>query len=384
MDRFLTATATAEDWAHAAKECCDGLGAIPTPAPGQALVGFVYMTDGLSADTSSILTYLRQKTGVQHWCGTTGIGILANNWECHDTPGLAVMVCEFPEAGFHVFSGVLSDFQELPAETRAWMKEPTPGFGIVHGDPTNESIGDAIQSLAQGLAQGSDRAFGGGFLVGGLSASRGENYQIADRLTGGGASGIAFGPGVEVATGLSQGCNPLGGTHLVTDAVDNVIMALDGEPALDVLKEDVGELLARDLQRISGYVHVGMPVTGSDTGDYMVRNLVALDPERGWLAIAGNVTPGDRIIFVRRDPASAREDMDRMLNDMKSRIPGEPKGGLYFSCVARGPNMFGAQGEEARMIHNILGDVPLVGFFGNGEVSDARLYAYTGVLALFF
>ncbi|MBT7506966.1 MAG: histidine kinase, partial [Rhodospirillales bacterium] len=118
--------------------------------------------------------------------------------------------------------------------------------------------------------------------------------------------------------------------------------------------------------------------------DYMVRNLVALDPERGWLAIAGNVTPGDRIIFVRRDPASAREDMDRMLNDMKSRIPGEPKGGLYFSCVARGPNMFGAQGEEARMIHNILGDVPLVGFFGNGEVSDARLYAYTGVLALFF
>ncbi len=380
MDRFLTATANAEDWAHAAKACCDGLGPIPEPAPGNALVGFLYLTDGLAADSISVLTYVRQKTGIQHWCGTSGIGILSNNWECHDTPGLALMVCEFPRSEFHVFSGVVSDFQEMSATSRTWMEEATPGFGVVHGDPTNENIGSAIQSLALGLGG----SFGGGFLVGGLTASRGENYQIADRITGGGVSGIAFGSGVEVATGLSQGCNPLGASHLVTDAVDNVVIGLDGEPALDVLKEDVGELLARDLERIAGYVHAALPVTGSDTGDYMVRNLVALDPERGWLAIGGNVVPGDRIIFVRRDPASARADMDRMLTDLKSRIPGPPKGGLYFSCVARGPSMFGAQGEEARMIHNILGDVPLVGFFGNGEISNARMYAYTGVLTLFF
>ncbi len=380
MDRFLSASARADDWAHAAKECCDGLGPIPEPASGHALVGFLYLTDSLAADTSSILTYVRQKTGVNHWCGTTGIGIISTNWECHDAPGLTIMIGEFPESGFHVFSGVISDFQEMPAQSRGWMEETTPGFGVVHGDPTNEDIGAAIQSLALGLGG----SFGGGFLVGGLTASRGENYQIADRITGGGASGIAFGPGVEVATGLSQGCNPLGASHLVTDAVDNVVMGLDGEPALEVLKEDVGELLARDLQRIAGYVHVALPVTGSDTGDYMVRNLVALDPEHGWLAIGGDVAPGDRLIFVRRDPASARADMDHMLLGMKSRIPGKPKGGLYFSCVARGPNMFGAQGEEARMIHNILGDVPLVGFFGNGEISNARLYAYTGVLTLFF
>ena len=380
MKRFLTAHAMAGDWAHAAKDCCDNLGALPTPEDGCSLVGFLYVTDGLAADMGSILTYVRQKTGIQHWCGTIGIGIISNNWECHDELGITMMVAEFPDGGFHVFSGVVSDYQELPAESRAWIDKTTPGFGVVHGDPTNEYVGAAIQSLALGLGG----TFGGGFLVGGLSASRGENYQVADRITGGGVSGIAFGPGVEVATGLSQGCNPLGPSHLVTDAVDNVVMALDGEPAIDVLKEDVGELLARDLQRIAGYVHVAFPVEGSDTGDYMVRNLVALDLERGWLAIGGNVTPGDRVIFVRRDPVNARADMDRMLLAVKSRIPGQPKGGLYFSCVARGPQMFGTQGEEARMINGILGDVPLVGFFGNGEISNARLYGYTGVLTLFF
>ena len=30
-----------------------------------------------------------------------------------------------------------------------------------------------------------------------------------------------------------------------------------------------------------------------------------------------------------------------------------------------------------------LGDFPLVGFFANGEISNNRLYGYTGVLTLF-
>ena len=72
-----------------------------------------------------------------------------------------------------------------------------------------------------------------------------------------------------------------------------------------------------------------------------------------------------------------------MVNGLKARLPSEPKGGLYFSCVARGPHMFGAPGKEMALIMERLGDVPLIGFYGNGEISNARLYGYTGVLALF-
>ncbi len=53
------------------------------------------------------------------------------------------------------------------------------------------------------------------------------------------------------------------------------------------------------------------------------------------------------------------------------------------SCVARGPNLFGPDSEELKMIRDELGDIPLVGFFANGEISNNRLYGYTGVLALF-
>jgi small ligand-binding sensory domain FIST len=35
------------------------------------------------------------------------------------------------------------------------------------------------------------------------------------------------------------------------------------------------------------------------------------------------------------------------------------------------------------MIREVIGDVPVIGFFGNGEISNGRLYTYTGVLSLF-
>ena len=60
----------------------------------------------------------------------------------------------------------------------------------------------------------------------------------------------------------------------------------------------------------------------------------------------------------------------------------EPRAALYFSCLARGPNMFGKDSAELKAIQSSLGDVPLAGFFCNGEISNARLYTYTGVLSL--
>jgi small ligand-binding sensory domain FIST len=45
--------------------------------------------------------------------------------------------------------------------------------------------------------------------------------------------------------------------------------------------------------------------------------------------------------------------------------------------------MFGRRGAEQALIRDALGDVPLVGFFCNGEISHDRLYGYTGVLAVF-
>ena len=72
-----------------------------------------------------------------------------------------------------------------------------------------------------------------------------------------------------------------------------------------------------------------------------------------------------------------------MLRELKRALTGPPRAGLYHSCLARGPNLFGPDSRELELIERELGSFPLAGFFGNGEISHDRVYGYTGVLTVF-
>lgn len=371
---FRAAGAEGPDWGQAAKACLDRLG----PVRG-ANLGFLYLTDHLASHAAGIVTLLRGVTGIRDWVGTTGLGVVAVDEELFDRPAMAVLVARLPEHAFRVFAPVGRAPGPFRQETVPWMEAAGPGVAVVHADPR-------LPGLPQTLGEMAEAA---GFLVGGLTASHGPLVQIGapagrDPAAEGVVSGVLLGRDVPVLTGLTQGCSPIGPVRAVTRAEGGVIAEIDGRPALDVFKEDIGELLARDLRRVGGYVFAALPVPGSDRpGDYLVRDLVAIDPGKGLIAIAEAVDPGRRILFTRRDHDAAAADLDRMLAEVKGRLPGPPKAALYVSCVARGPNLFGGGSQEVRAIRRWLGDVPVVGFFANGEVSGDRLYAYTGVLTLF-
>ena len=118
-------------------------------------------------------------------------------------------------------------------------------------------------------------------------------------------------------------------------------------------------------------------------GDYLVRNLVGIDPANKMVAIGDMPETGTTMMFCRRDAQSARDDLLRMIYDLKDDLTEPPKAALYHACVGRGPNMFGEQGAEMRLIREHLGDIPLVGFFANGEIARDRLYGFTGILTVF-
>jgi small ligand-binding sensory domain FIST len=323
---------------------------------------------------------LRQKTGIEHWVGSVGMGICAiasdgqyGSAEYFGQTAVAVMAMALPTDAFQVLPTIENEVAELPGKTLDWIDDSGSFFGVVHGDPANALVPSLIEELTARTS---------GFLVGGLTSSITQSYQVAERVTGGGLSGVMFAPALEVVTCLSQGCVPLAGSHLISKCVDNIVIGLDGRPALDVFKEDIGEELAGDLAQVAGLVHAALPIEGSDTGDYLVRSLVGIDPERGWLAIGEQVEPGQRILFVRRDALSAETDMRNRLESLKTRFGKKPRAALYYSCVGRGPSMFGTEGRELSLIEDVFADVPLVGFFGNGEISHNRLYGYTGVLTL--
>lgn len=368
---FRAAEGTGAGWAEAAKVCADRL----LPVPVGASLGFLYVTERIADHLGSVLAFLRERTRIPHWVGSVGLGICATGREYFGEPAVSALVVDLPERSFRVIDSEMTARAQSSADHEEWFESVRPNFAIVHGDPRDSKIVEKIAGLS------GTRAL---YLVGGLAAAvNAPPRQIADRVTEAGLSGVVLAPDLPVATGLTQGCSPIGPIRRTTAARENIVMTIDDRPALEIFKEDIGELLARDLRRVSGRIFVGLPVRGSDTGDYLVRNLMAIDTERQWIAVAEALRPGDPIQFCRRDPASALEDLKRMLANLKRRINAVPKAGLYFSCVARGPNLFGSDSQELRTIEEALGSFPLVGFFGNGEIAHDRLYGYTGVLTLF-
>ncbi len=291
---------TDADWGRLALDCVTQLG----PAADRAELGFLYVTDALAAHLPKIVALLRQSTGVKTWTGTVGVGIAASGAEYFDCPAMAVLVASLPADAWHLIPNLERDDPGPLAPVKQWAAAQAggplsgPPLGVVHADPRNPQLPQLVTGLADAVS---------GFLVGGLASSRGAMDQVAgETVVHGGVSGVLFAPNLAVATGLSQGCSPIGPVRNVTAARQNVLFEIDGRPALEVFKQDIGEVLARQLGKVAGYIHAAFPVTGDDTGDYLVRNLVGIDPERGWLAVGEQVTPGDRILFVRRDRAGRK------------------------------------------------------------------------------
>lgn len=367
MSPFVVGHAKGEHWRAASREATRQLGKLPTDAN----VGFVYVSQEAGTNLTDIVRNLRFETGIQDWIGAVGIGVCGDTNEYFGVPAVVLLVGSFGPATFKLFNTETSD----PADWSAPGASEAlgGGFAIVHGDPGNRDILRLLPFFAEAS---------GAFLAGGLTAPDVRPGQVAGDLNEDGLSGILFSPEVAVATAVSQGCVLSGPTRHITECVRNVAVMIDDRPALEMLYADAGGTYRGNLRAAAGKVFVAFPVEGSDQGDYVVRNIVGADEAQGVIGIGAPLAPGQPIVFCRRDADAARQDLRDRLVKLKARLRGTPRGAVYSSCVARGPHLFEPD-EEVTIIQKELGNIPLVGFFGSGEISNDRLYTQTGVLSVF-
>lgn len=370
MERFSVGHASGVDWRGAANAAVKNLSA----GGAEANLGFVYVTHELGNDLGDVLDLLKSETGIESWVGAAGFGICASGHDYFDEPAVAILTGRFPEGSFGIFDTERGEKDQTGVSPAKLSGVEGPHFGVVHGDPGGSDILRVLPHFAEATQS---------FLVGGLSSPEAAQSQVAGAVTGGGLSGVLFSDAVPVATALSQGCQPIGPVREITECRSNIAVKIDGEPALDALRRDAESDAPQDLRQIGDAIFVAFPVEGSDRADYVVRNLVGIDETRALVGIGAPLERGQRMMFCRRDADSARSDLRRMLSELRGRAGGAPRGGIYCSCVARGPHLFGPGAVEPSMIAEEFGDLPLIGFYGSGEISHDRLYTQTGVLALF-
>lgn len=369
MDQFFSIVSQQDNPHAVINDCVRQLDA----TPAEANFGFIYTTDAMSAEFPELVKRCKQASNIEHWIGTVGLGIVTAGEELYDLPAASIMLANFAENEFTMVH-TISNPSEIASQLH-WPRKFMTNFGIIHGDPLNQQTQDLIEGIQQQLDNG--------FVVGGLTSSRNNHYQLSDDVTSGGICGALFSENVSVITSLSQGCSPVGEKHTVTKAQENVAFLLDNNPALDVMMQDMGIRDNDELEKKAGEVFVGLCISGSDKSDYTVRNLVGIDLNQSVFAINDYLTEGNEIIFCNRNEQTAIDDMQHMLDNLAGRLKQPPKGGLYVSCLGRGREQFGDDSEEIKMIQKTLGDFPLTGFYANGEIHHNKLYGYTGVLTLF-
>ena len=374
-------------------------------------LALLYITDHYADQAQDILDHLSAELpSVTDWSGTVGVGIAANNVEYFDEPALAVMLLDLPSDQYRVFSGISPLGLGFEAHT-----------ALVHADGETADLSELLTEMAARTDTG--------YLFGGLCSSRSRNVQFALAADGtvsgqgrssgvlsGGLSGVAFGPDVALISRVTQGCKPISPTHVITESKTNVVLQLDGEPALDVLLRDLNISLDAPQQALqtvrNTLVGLARPPTGSDSAavrktgnfgnDVLVRHIIGLDPGHGGVALSEYAHVGGQLAFCQRNMQAARADLTRICAEIREELSPEDEltpapggapasaggqraiaGAIYVSCTGRGGPHFGGPSAEMQIVRRALGDVPLVGFFGNGEIAHEHLYGFTGVLTVF-
>ena len=235
-----------------------------------------------------------------------------------------------------------------------------------------------------------------GMLVMGGMASGGTGRResrlfLDGRVLSEGAVG-AYLPQAEIRPLVSQGCRPIGDPFTVTAAEGNYVVELGGRPAMTRLQELAASLSGRDLELLTDGVLVGIVINeyGGERhqGDFLIRGILGATPETGAIAVGDEVQVGQTLQFHVRDAESADQDLQRTLEQEAAALGGRrPAGALLFTCNGRGSRLFPGPDHDARLLAEVLGDIPVAGFFCAGELGPVGgqnyLHTFTASIALF-
>jgi Uncharacterized protein conserved in bacteria len=205
-----------------------------------------------------------------------------------------------------------------------------------------------------------------------------------------GAIGVLLGGDVNVGTVVSQGCRPIGPTMVVTGAEENLLLELAGQPALARLEEIVSGLDEDDRELVASGLQIGIAIDEyaerHEHGDFLIRGVLGIDPEREAVAIGDVVDIGRTVRFQVRDAATADEDLYELLDAYRERS-GRVEGALLFSCNGRGGAMFGTPDHDALAVRETLGEIGVAGFFAAGEVGPVaghnHVHGFTASMLVF-
>jgi small ligand-binding sensory domain FIST len=361
---------------------------------GPVTLAVAFVTPHFAEFYERLHQVLRGSLGPETLLGCSAGGVIGGGEEVERLPAVTLTAARLPDVlvrPFHLDGGALPDLDGPPD---SWER-------LVGAERSQEPqfvlLADPFTSRPEALLAGLDYAFPGSAKIGGLASggtSPGLNALFLDgEVHTSGIVGAALSGNVLVDTVVAQGCKPVGPLMQITDCKENILYELDGRPAFSALQELFAGLDERDRRLAQTALFVGVVMNEFEqepkAGDFLIRNVIGVDPKSGAIAVGEYLSEGMRIRFHLRDAEASAQDLHAVLTDYESALPhkDEVSGALLFSCLGRGEYLYGRPNFDTGVFRQHLGDVPVGGFFCNGEIGPVGgttfLHGYTSSIGLF-
>jgi len=321
----------------------------------------LFLTPEFARDPQPALRAASKAANCMQVIGCSAAGIFTEEDWVLDAPAAAVMVfggdvaltpAHTVEADTLIFSLAAPN-----ALNSAWIKTPGIRFGGISGDATG---------------QGPFKVWSGGKV-----SAQGRCETLIQ--------------GAQGQVGVSQGVRALSTPLEVTEVNGYDLISLNAQPALNHLAREL-PLDVRDQEHLPLHlllagVTFGDPEHAITEGRYRLTPIISTNADDRSVTLSTRLLPGERLFWALRQPLAAERDMRKTLERMDQAQSVAPDFGLFFPCMGRGPYFYGGIDRDLDMIAKRYPGMPLIGFYGNGEIGHLNLeneiFQYAAVLGLF-
>jgi hypothetical protein len=179
--------------------------------------------------------------------------------------------------------------------------------------------------------------------------------------------------------GFCHGTVPTGVTMTLTRADGNVLLELDGRPALDVWREAIGarpdEVLNQSqTAALAMGVEKKVTIAGREESVYLIRAAFGFNEKTRGIVVQAAIPQGSKILFHHRTVDVVRQGTVAMGEDLAGRLSGKsPWAVLAFECGARTAPFLGRAGtleENLALQAAVAPAAPWLGLLAWGEVAS--------------
>lgn len=321
----------------------------------------LFLTQEFAQDPAPALKAALRASSCMQVIGCSAAGIFTEKEWVLDAPAAAVMVFGGPTSLQPIMEPrAAQDLLSLAAPNAintSWLEAPGQRFGGVSGDATGNG---PFKVWCSGKVVPAGRC---------EVEVRGASAQI----------------------GVSQGVRAISAPLEVTQVSGYDLLTLRQQPALNVLAREL-PLEVRELDRIPLHllmagVTIGDPATAISEGRFRLTPIIATNADDRSVTLSQRLDLGERLFWALRQPLAAERDMRHTLDLLQQAELETPSFAMFFPCMGRGPYFYGGVDRDLDLVKARYPDMPLIGFYGNGEIApfngSNQLFQYAAVLALF-